>query len=233
MIFNPDLQEARSKELEELGYRELAGRILNCGTKNFYLGYPHTTLCKQRMCPTCAGIIAERNSAHVQMAIRQFDNSVAFLVSVSKMYDLARAITLFRDSLLKIRHRVEFKSHVPGGVSALEVKYDETTGFWLVHAHLILDDQGIDTDFLKESWGKYTRISGTNWTGRFEYHTDPQVDLRRLKQLADYITKKETWCPTPTEPTPDSLRKLNEIIMAIKHRKLLIAWGTGRLIGQE
>ncbi|MBI5525193.1 MAG: hypothetical protein HY897_02585 [Deltaproteobacteria bacterium] len=217
-------QDARARELDAIGFRRLATRVRSCGTRAFFPGFPQTVACKTRICPRCAERIAARNARRVVSAVRRFDRPIAYLATMPSMWNLSKSLFGFREGLAHLRRRACFRT-VAGGVSAIETKVADDGMQWQVHAHLVLDDGGLDLAAVAKAWAKFTTIFATNWHGGFELHRDPKIDLRNVNGLAAYICKLDTWCPAPNPNDADSLRRLETLFNALRYRRLLIAWG--------
>jgi len=225
---NDDQHETRAKELDALGKGKQALRVRTCGSRAFFKGYPVRSECKIRVCPSCAARVASKNAEHVVNAVILFANQVAYLLTMPPMRNLEDSWDRFRQALAKVRRLAAFRRAVAGGVSAIETRLG-ADGKWQVHAHLILDADGLDLATIRAAWRKLTALPGTNWHGDFQFHRDPKVDLRYLRKFAEYICKADTWCPPPANlPTPATQNRLEQLLAVMRGKHLLIAWGTGR-----
>jgi len=232
-IYDNEKQFIRGYELSSLNHFKLAYRISRCGKTEFFKGYPHKSSCKSRLCPLCSISISRRNSFLIKFAIRRFSNPILYLITLPPFFRLSQALSLFRSALSKLLRLRLFKDSVRGGISSLETKYNQDLNSWEVHCHFILDVKKFDVKQINEIWSEYTKISGTNWHGEFREHNDPIVDIRNSKNLANYISKPDTWCPPPAYSieniSKESLDILDEIYRSLKGKKILIAFGNGRL----
>lgn len=207
-------QELRAQELEKLGYMTMAARVRSCG---WTVGGFRT--CKLRLCTECGRRIASRNADLVIAALATMKHPVEVFFSYRSMGlgapTLRAAVSGFRHGLRLLRDRRVF-AHVRAGIGAIETKLSVDMTVWLVHAHTALDiDGALDAGLVTAAWKKVTKDRGD------------EVDVRKPiyshTAFGKYVTKADTWCPTPGS-VPVHL--LDIVARGVRGRRLLVTWGT-------
>lgn len=212
--FGGDLQTCRAAELDLLGLNSLAKRIRMCGSR---MGL-RVVRCGHRLCPLCSDRLREDRARAIAAAIRRMISPVHTVFGVAvRNGDVRRAITSFREALSRLRRHASF-SRVRAGAGAIEIER-KPGGLWL-HAHVVLDiheeDLEDDEDAIASAFRALTRGAG-----RFTVDSRP-VERDAELRLARYITKPETWCPTPGSLRLDLL---DALYLGLYRRQLSICWG--------
>jgi hypothetical protein len=136
-------------------------------------------------------------------------------------FRLSTGLDDYREALLRWRRSNPVARVVKGGVGGLEPHFARSKALWAVHAHLLLDvTPSVDLDDLGERWGIATADRGL-----FLIPPNRGADVESLADSARYATKARDWCPTPGALP---LTALDALFRAMRGRRVLIAWGTGR-----
>lgn len=117
-----------------------------------------------------------------------------------------------------LRRRKLWTDKVTGGVAFLEVTWSDTHNTWHPHFHVLIEGNYLPQQQLKTAW---YAITGDSFV----------VDIRSVRDLrtaARYVTK---YASKPFNNTfLNRQNQLDEIILALKGRKLLVAFGSWKSI---
>ena len=222
--FSIDDFEQRVAELRSIGLNKHADRMANCAGNPALQrrnGPPFGRYCHQRLCLACSRHIEARNARRILDLVDRLPQHHLLVFRVSlrskNLKDLRQTQTLFKESLAKIRTRKFFRTAVGAGVGHVHVKltWDSTT--WNVHGHIILYAVRLDLEKVAALWKKLTMGRGS-----FEPHSNRDLDLSFLHELAHYMAKPETYCPPPGV-LPLNLLKIH--YESLKGRRLPLIWG--------
>jgi hypothetical protein len=126
----------------------------------------------------------------------------------------------FRKLFARIRRR-SCLAGVKSAVGGIEPKLANSGHGWVVHAHLVLDVEGLDEKLVAREWRQLTDGLGT-----FKFHEgDPTVSRANIEAVSFYITKSRDWSPMPGTLTS---AELSELLAGICGRQVLVEWKTGR-----
>lgn len=170
----------------------------------------HPIRCRKRACPICEskrmtlwwhrlhGFQALMTSPkHVSLSIRSSDRPLDEQI----------------DELLKcwktLRRRFIWKSRTPWGVSLVEVTYNETTGRWHPHLHIVCNMCFLDHKLLRAAWRK---ITGGSWD---VFIAAIHGDI--ANEITKYIAKASSIFSAPVDPF-----KMNAML---KGRRLVQPFG--------
>jgi len=209
------LNDARGAELEAMNYDVRAKRVRECGAVS-------RRVCKLPYCPSCGARKAARNADLAIVAAARFERPIFATLTrpTEGPFRLAAGLDHYRDALLRWRRSNPVARVVRGGVGGLEPHLDRARSLWAVHAHLLLDvTASVDLDDLAERWGIATGDRGLFLISA------KGADVESLTDSARYATKARDWCPPPGALP---LTALNALFRAMRGRRVLIAWGTGR-----
>lgn len=172
--------------------------------------------CHDRFCLPCA---KERSHA---IALNVTEQLVAkqsrFLTLTLKATDQPLDVTLDRlyAAFQTLRRRAFWKRRVTGGVAFLELKWIERTHHWHPHFHVLIEGRFIPYQRLKSLWYE---ITGDSFI----------VDIRLVRtssEAARYVTK---YASKPFNKSfSDRPNQLDEAVVALKGRKLVVTFGTWR-----
>lgn len=172
--------------------------------------------CHDRFCLPCA---KERSHAISLNVLEHLSKRRArFLTLTIKSTDepLTDLLDKLYTGFQKLRQTKLWRASVTGGVAFLEINWSPERNRWHPHLHILIEGKYIPQPKLKALW---YHITGDSYV----------VDIRLVlnaDQAAKYITK---YASKPFNNTfltrPD---RLDEAIVALKGRKLLLTFGTWR-----
>lgn len=169
--------------------------------------------CNQRACPTCRPIRAKQLEARVRNAVRRIDDARLLTLTLrSDDRPLADQISHLKESWTRLRRTKQFRTHVHGGVSVLEITYNIRTDQWHPHLHVVIDGRYWAQASIADAWETASRGSRI-------------VDIRRVpsrEALTKYVTKYLS--KTAQSPNmPD--RRVSELALALKGQRLAQPFG--------
>jgi hypothetical protein len=217
----PELEQPESKPRQ--GHKT-SEKIAECRTTKIVLWcpccktyYTVQAVCRDRLCPYCAKHRALRWS-HRYKNIR-LTWPVFITLTMIPDNDIAFSVDLALKSFAKIRRQFPALKR---GIYALEIGYASSDeGKWRVHLHVLADCRWVDRGRLAAAW--------RSMTGAYV------VDVKRVKgglrsmvrEVCKYTSKGvvESGGFSPDEQ--------DEIGEAIRHRRLISAWGLRSYLDTE
>ena len=172
--------------------------------------------CHDRFCEACG----RSRAAILQQAISGLlkDHFCRFLTLTLRADGLP--LTDMLDRLYRdfstLRRRAWWRDHVTGGVAVVEVKVGQNSGQWHAHIHAFIEGGYLDVRELSEEWHK---VTGDSYI----------VDLREIgskDKLAGYVAKYV--CKPADASLYNDPDRLQELILALKGRRLFTTFGTWR-----
>lgn len=172
--------------------------------------------CHDRFCLPCAKERAFSTAQNVLDHLRQRRARFLTLTIRSTQEPLTELLDKLYSSFQRLRNSKLWKSCVIGGVCFLETNWYEREQRWHPHLHILIEGKYLPQPQLKRLW---YAITGDSFI----------VDIRLVedkKGAARYVTKYASKPFNNTFVTrPD---QLDEAILALKGRKLLLTFGTWR-----
>lgn len=172
--------------------------------------------CKDRFCLPCA------NERSRSVALNVLDvaesKSIRFLTLTlrSTHEPLADLLHKLYTSFQSLRRRKLWTSRVTGGVAFLEVVWKPDKQRWHPHFHILVEGRYLPQQALRNLWYSLTGDSHI-------------VDIRQVRDNAmasKYVSK---YASKPFNNTfLNRTERLDEAILALKHRKLIVTFGTWR-----
>lgn len=169
--------------------------------------------CRDRMCPLCQWHRGQEASRRIVELVRTIDAPRLITLTI-KSSDELLGVQLDRmfAAFAKLRRLDAWKRHVRGGVWAIEVTFNQQTGQWHPHIHIIAEGSYFPHETLKSAWLACTGDSSI-------------VDLRKVNDRRDaaryisaYVSK-----PCSLDKLPDS--RLIEYADALHRRRLTGTFG--------
>jgi hypothetical protein len=205
-------QEARARELEEVGLHRWAERVRKCGLR---FGHQIRS-CKVRCCPRCAARKSEENFAKAYAEIISMTSPIVGIFNVLSvgLWDLDKAFRRMSASLRSLRrHRMMLG--IRRSVGFIEAKLTADKKRWNVHVHVVLEAWPDAAGDLDHHWKM-----ATGGMGHFEL--DERIHVNDAVSLARYITKARDWSPSPGTLHP----KILDLLLRGQHqRRLFVRWG--------
>lgn len=174
--------------------------------------------CHDRFCLPCAK--DRSNSIALNVLDKIVGKQVRFLTLTLKATDapLADQLDHLYDAFQTLRRRAFWKRRVTGGVAFLECKWIARTAHWHPHFHILIQGKFIPYQRLKSLWYEITGDS---------YIIDIRL-VRDSRHASGYVTKYAS------KPFNSSFiarpNQLDESIVALKGRKLVVTFGTWRSV---
>ena len=172
--------------------------------------------CHDRFCLPCAN---ERSRGIAMNVIEHVkDKELRFLTLTMKANQdpLDQQLGKIYDSFAALRRRAFWRKRVTGGIAFLELTYNDTAGTWHPHFHILVTGRYVPTRELSKLWYAIT-------TDSFIVNIKA---VRSQSHASHYVTKYAS------KPLNNSFLNrpgpLDEAVMALKGRKLLLTFGTFR-----
>lgn len=172
--------------------------------------------CHHRFCLPCAQERSRRLAHNVLDHLAGKPARFLTLTIRSTTEPLSELLDKLSACYGRLRSRKFWKTHVTGGVSFIEVKWNDGLQRWNVHLHAIIQGRYMSVGVLSQLWKKITSDSLI-------------VDIRAIKDermIARYVTKYAS------KPLDHSVLhhppKLDEAIVALKGRRLATTIGNWR-----
>jgi hypothetical protein len=211
-----DNQEAKALELEAMRLFTKGKNVRECGQFG-------NRSCKDRACVSCAERVSSVNAAKATRALRtRFANAhfVTVALPSNGPFDLGVTLIELRSAIAIWCRRAAVRKVIRGAVGSIEPKLGNRQTMWSCHAHLLVDCLVPEPDFGQagEAWVRLTDGRGRLLVPGRGSRVGSTDDAAR------YCTKRQDWCPDPrTMPMPAH----QQLLRAIKGRRLFIQWGTG------
>lgn len=172
--------------------------------------------CHDRFCLPCANERAHGIAMNVLAYVQ--DKTIRFLTLTLKasQQPLTDQLDRLYKSFSELRRRAFWKKRVTGGIAFLELTYNADATMWHPHFHILIEGSFLPHRELKKLW---YAITGDSFV----------VDIRPVRSnthAAHYVTKYASKPFNNTflgRPGP-----LDEALVALKGRKLLMTFGTFR-----
>jgi hypothetical protein len=172
--------------------------------------------CHDRFCLPCANERSHAISLNVLEVIKGHTLRFLTLTIKSDAQPLPELLDKLHDSFQKLRRTKLWKKCVTGGVAFLEINWSVDKQRWHPHFHILIEGSYLPYQQLKKLWHF---ITGDSFVIEIRIIRDGLVAAR-------YVTK---YASKPANKTfiaiPD---RLDEAIVALKGRKLLVTFGTWR-----
>jgi len=172
--------------------------------------------CHDRFCLPCANERSHAIALNVLDIIKRRTLRFLTLTLRSDQESLAELLHKLHDSFQKLRRTKLWKQCVTGGVAFIEICWSEARQRWHPHFHILIEGKYLPRAQLRNLW---FAITGDSFVIEITL-------VRDYAQAARYVTK---YASKPFNST--YLRKphrLDEAILALKGRKLLVTFGTWR-----
>lgn len=172
--------------------------------------------CRDRWCEACGRDRAATVGVNAVHLVRgQVTRFITLTLKHSRTPLKDQVDRLYRSFLL-LRKRAWWLQRVRGGAAFAEIKLSSRDGLWHPHLHVIVDSEWMEQRELSAEWMAITGDSSV-------------VDIRLVRDsgsAAKYVTKYVTK-PASTEVYA-SLQHLQELMIALKGRRLCTTFGTWR-----
>jgi len=202
-------------------------RILNwqsCGYGAYILQseqHPNTfkiagSNCHDRFCTPCSRL---RSQCIANAIVEHVGTKVVRFVTLTLKHSpqsLSEQIDRLYESFQRLRRSVWWKKRIFGGAAFLEVKRSQRSNEWHVHLHVLTTGKFLPQQELKSNWYKITGDSHI-------------VDIRLARNRGDvihYVSKYVTKMVSNSFVNVPDL--LDEVVRALKGRKLCLTFGTWR-----
>jgi hypothetical protein len=175
--------------------------------------------CHSKHCEPCMRAKANKITANLRSRLEENPSEEYRFVTLTLKHThkpLAEQIQKLYGSWRKMRGYKEWKNTQWGGAAMLEVKYDEKTGMWHPHLHIISEGIFLHKRDLSEMWKQATGDS---------YITDIRA-MKDRKEVAHYVCKYITKGTSPTVWNIPSVAQ--EWIIASKGVRTMATYGTWR-----
>lgn len=172
--------------------------------------------CHDRFCLPCA----QERSRHVALNVLELTEGrrIRFLTLTLKASSdpLAAQLDKLYTGFQALRRRALWKQKVTGGVAFLELTWSHRTSTWHPHFHILIEGSFLPYQQIKSLWYEITGDS---------FVIDIRA-IRDLRQASTYVTKYASKPFNNTFLGRDA--QLDEAILALKGRKLLLTFGSWR-----
>lgn len=170
--------------------------------------------CRHRLCPLCSKARAQQTAEKIEAACSAAD-ALRFLTLTLRSSDgplgeqLDRLFACFRE----FRRTVEWRRHVRGGVYTFEATWNESTGQWHPHLHVLIDGGFWEQQSIAAAWERCTGDSRI-------------VDIRAVhskRKAASYVAKYAAKPPSMESWPPERIR---DYARGVRRRRLVHTFGT-------
>lgn len=153
----------------------------------------HPIRCKQRACPICQQARNNRWYYKLKSAVKLWTAPKHITLTVRSSDEpldeqLSRLVAAFR----RLRQRNLWKRRNPWGYWLIEITYNDKTGLWHPHLHVIANMSYLHRDALSEAW---LDITGDSWVTGI---TAVKSDI--ASYLVKYISKTSSIYNSPVDP---------------------------------
>lgn len=172
--------------------------------------------CHDRFCLPCANERSHAIALNVLDVVKR--RTLRFLTLTIKSDDepLADLLDKLHDSFQKLRRTKLWKACVAGGVAFLEINWSESRQRWHPHFHILIEGKYLPYQQLKNLW---LAITGDSFVIEIRIVTDAPTAARYVTKYASKPFNN-TFLAKPN--------RLDEAIVALKGRKLVVTFGTWR-----
>jgi hypothetical protein len=172
--------------------------------------------CHDRFCLPCANERSRAIALNVLDVVKQRTLRFLTLTVKSDTESLADLLDKLHGSFQKLRRTKLWQKCVTGGVAFLEINWSVDHQRWHPHFHILIEGSYLPYAQLKNLWHS---ITGDSFV----------IEIRIVRdsaQAARYVTK---YASKPFNRTFVAIpQRLDEAILALKGRKLLVTFGTWR-----
>ena len=172
--------------------------------------------CRDRLCPLCARRRGWTATAKVAAIVRTFNAPRLVTLTLKSNADhLSACVTRLFKSFAELREFEEWDSRVKGGVWALEITRNTTTGLWHAHLHIITDGQYLPQPMLKKLWRE---ITGDSYI----------VDVRAVHDRAEAARYVAGYIAKPAHAADWPMQSIAEYAVALHGKRLMQPFGSAR-----
>ncbi len=172
--------------------------------------------CHDRFCLPCANERAHAIALNIVDACDSRQTRFLTLTLKSGVESLAELLDKLYACFQALRRRAFWKKRVTGGVCFLEVTWSEQRQRWHPHFHLLIEGKYLPHEQLKRHWFELTGNSTI-------------VDIRLVRDTSHAIRYVTKYASKPFNNTyVNRPARLDEAIIALKGRKLVLTFGTWR-----
>lgn len=190
-----EIERIRAEAYRKRGYRmKECGRFItistcpDCGRSEA----SSATLCRDRVCPTCAWRLAAKQSAEMLQTLALIndieDYTAAFLTLTVKNCEpdqLPAMLDMMSEAWHRMAMKKKFKELVKGTARATEITYNAKTRTFHPHYHIILM-----LDHTPERFGELNRFFNEEWRKAARLVYQPITDLRLIENRTMLETDK-------------------------------------------
>lgn len=198
--------------------------FLNCGAQAHILRNVEDptiyrvagSCCHDRFCLPCANERSHAIALNVLDVVKKRTLRFLTLTVKSDAEPLSDLLDKLHNSFQKLRRTKLWKKCVDGGVAFLEINWSEQRQRWHPHFHILIEGRYLPYAQLKSLW---LSITGDSFVIEIRIVRDAPTAARYVTKYASKPFNK-TFLHKP--------RRLDEAIVALKGRKLLVTFGTWR-----
>lgn len=161
---------------------------------------PHR--CRDRLCGSCLRLRSLEQAERASVACSKCSSARFLTLTAPAVSEsLSKQLRTLRRALSLLRRSESWRGHVTGGLYAIQITRNTTTGLWHPHIHLVVDGTYYPVGNLREAWREALNASGGPW--RLEPDDALIVDARAVhdrnktaRYVAKYVTQPddfESW----------------------------------------
>lgn len=170
--------------------------------------------CRDRLCPFCARHRSRECSRKLAAYIETMARPRHIVLTLrSCSLPLKAQLDQLAEAWRRLRRHTDWKSHVSGGVYAIEVTRSDLREQWHPHLHVVYDGAYYPQDMLAAAWEQVTGDSRVVWV------TAVHDGQRAAAYIAKYVTKG-----VEVDLADDDV--IIELAEAMAGRRMLHAFGT-------
>ncbi|MBA7653691.1 hypothetical protein ES703_61548 [subsurface metagenome] len=173
--------------------------------------------CHSRWCRPCANAKALNIETNLTSRLSAGTHRLITLTLRHRDEPLKSQLDRLYRCFRRLRNTSFWKHHVTGGAAILEVGHSSKGGLWHPHLHIVCEGKYVPSGQLSDQWREITGDS---------FITDVRP-IRTAPQITGYLAKylRKPIASTIINKPP----LLEELILALAHRRLCTTFGTWRL----
>lgn len=172
--------------------------------------------CRDRMCPTCAGIRGKRTAAVIAAEVGHW-SSCRFVTLTLRSTDapLAGQVKRLIESFKALRRREFWRDRCTNGIAVIEVTWHTGTGQWHPHLHVLVQGDYLPQAQLSAEWKAVTGDSMI-------------VDVRAVHDRADVVGYVVRYLAKPAGVEQWPPQVIADYAVGMKGVRMLNSFGTKR-----
>lgn len=172
-----------------------------------------STTCHDRLCPSCGAQRGRDLAKALRSILAGKEWRFITLTLGGDKSNLKASLVHLYDSFKRLRKSGLWKAKVSGGVSILEITFNEKTGSWHPHLHILVTGSFVPQAALSQEWYDATHDS------RIVHVTLVRSHKSIARYLSDYLGK----------PIPESClrtpQRIEEIALAVAGVRRIVSFG--------